>query len=293
MLIAGQMWQRLRDECLGRPCRRLHSGPRGQSQSGRTRQKLQFARKKSSPAFRPSDFSARRLWQGAGQDKRDDARLYVDRFDHAASNPSEKVLRAAFFQSARNASIRFENDRESFLVVLRKRKRDRTAGPNAGGPLLDNAFDVLGIEVASGDDDEILQSSRDETVAAAEKAEIASAQILTAFVPVDRRFKCPRGLLRSLPIAFRYAGAFDPNFTNFVFRTADKRFWMNNLDMSSRPDVSTSDDIDRFKAVARRNIKRLEGLAVDFQYGSQLAAARRGDNERRLGQTVTRKEARP
>ena len=81
----------------------------------------------------------------------------------------------------------------------------------AGGPL-----DVLGIDVAAPDDDEVLEPPRDEQLALAGKAQVARPQEGTAKAPGERPAECLDRGFRLAPIPLGDARPGDPDFADAI-----------------------------------------------------------------------------
>ena len=84
-----------------------------------------------------------------------------------------RSIRAA---SARRRPLDLVDDDQPLLAVRLDGEGRAAAGRSAGWLLLDGPLDVLRVEVAAADDDQVLEPAGDEQLAVVEEAEVAGAQ---------------------------------------------------------------------------------------------------------------------
>ncbi len=158
---------------------------------------------------------------------------------------------------------------QPLLAALVDRERGAAAGAQAGVAALRRELDILRIEVAAPQDDQVLDAAGDEQLAAMEEAEVAGAQErpLAGRQPAAER---RRGLLGTVPVAARYAGAGDPDLPHLA-----------GLDLLGRLRVD-----HRHPLVAERLPRAGEepGIEAPHHRLRQRVAAR--DHERGLGEAV-------
>src|SRR5258706_1919086 len=118
---------------------------------------------------------------------------------------------------------------EPLLRILAHRKGRAATWTKRRMTLLHRIFDILRIDVAPGDNDQIFNPPGDEQLSLVEKTEIACAQVGTAAI---RKLRLKRlcSLFRSVPVATRYARTCNPDLAHLPGSAAQVRLRIDNGD---------------------------------------------------------------
>src|SRR5690348_13112835 len=95
--------------------------------------------------------------------------------------------------------------------------------------LLDRPLDVLRIDVASVNDDQILQPTGDEEVTVDEASQITGAEKGTLAGVGKVRLKCRSRFVGSLPVPFCNVWPRDPHLADLVWPASCQRFRVGDL----------------------------------------------------------------
>ena len=173
-------------------------------------------------------------------------------------------------------------------------QRNRAAPGHTGVRGLGGLLDVLGIHVLAADDDEILQPPDDDDLAAVRPcAQIARAQIGPPSGIRERRLECVVRLLRAFPVARRDRRALHPDFANGPVPDRASAIGVDDDDVGFRLGPAAPDEADAARAWRRSFEAAIrQGRRVNLEHARAVSGGRGRDLQRRLGQAVSRLEAR-
>jgi hypothetical protein len=139
---------------------------------------------------------------------------------------------------AAGRAVQFDRHDDALLAAdLGGEDRIRAVPKPVVRHLVNGGFDVLGVELAAGDDHQILDATGHGQLAVAHDAEIAGPQIGPAPVG-ELRTERRRRLRRSLPIAHRNARPFDPDLAFSAIGAWNAAFRIDDQHVMSVDDVS-------------------------------------------------------
>ena len=180
------------------------------------------------PRFQALQLAAGGARQACGAHQDDRMRVDLMRFHHGLADGGEYGSRIQVAQ--RRAGQAVDND-EPFLRVMLDPEGDGAVGRQGGMAVRDRRLDVLGVEVAPANDDQVLDAAEHEQLAIDQRAQIAGAQERTirGIIRTPRAKRC-RGTVRALPVAAGDGGAGDPDFADIARRQHLPGFRMDDVD---------------------------------------------------------------
>lgn len=95
----------------------------------------------------------------------------------------------------------------------------------------DGRLDILRINVAAVDNDEVFEAARNKQLTMLQKSEVAGPEKRT-FAARQVGLESPRGFLGAIPVTVSHGWARNPNLTNCVRRARDHRFRIDDDDSS-------------------------------------------------------------
>src|ERR1044072_2938264 len=128
----------------------------------------------------------------------------------------------------RRVTLELLHDHQPLSAFHIYRESHAAAAPQISVTLPHRLLDVLRIEIAAADDDQIFQTPGNEQLAVMQEPEISGAQERFARHAGEARAKDVLRLFRPLPVTFRHALARDPDFTNFTRRAWHFSFRVND-----------------------------------------------------------------
>ena len=184
------------------------------------------------------------------------------------------------------------DDDQPLLAAGLDRERRAALEPERGVAPLDGPLDVLGVDVAAPDDDQVLEPAGDEQLAVVEEAEVAGAQERPLAGVGQGAAERPLGRLGAVPVALRDARAGDPDLADPVGGASGPGLGVDDRDHLVVGDPAGADQRPRPRVVGGGEgdpVPR-ERLGPDRpdDGGGRLRAA--GDHQRRLGQAVAGQE---
>jgi hypothetical protein len=183
-----------------------------------------------------------------------------------------------------------ENDGQSFDARFAFDREGRcVAGPQSGVTALGRQLQILRVIIAAAEDDEILESARDEQLTVVEKAEITCSQEL--FIPFAD--PSPEGCLtvfRSVPVAHRNRFAAHPDLSDAPLSTVALR-----LDVDDPHFLAGRWGPRRHETQPISNSRLLDALLLEprarnIERVGPVTPRAPGDEESRFGQTITGEE---
>ncbi|HEX7185403.1 MAG TPA: hypothetical protein VF756_26500 [Thermoanaerobaculia bacterium] len=161
----------------------------------------------------------------------------ADRFDRLG-----RVCVAAAFQLL--------DDHQTLPALNVNRERGTAAWPESRVAALNRQLDILRVEVAPADDNQILQTSGDKQLpATVDKTEVTSAQEWTIPVRKSNAKRC-LGFFGAVPISLRYAFTGDPDLSDAFREQRLPRHGIGDNHSLPHPGAATS---DQGATILRRN----------------------------------------
>ena len=96
---------------------------------------------------------------------------------------------------------------------------------------LNRQLDVLRIVIVSANDDQILETARNDKLSLAHQTQVAGSQKWPVVGIHQSSMKGLRGFLRPTPISFGHAWPGDPDLADFACGTALQRLRIHDLDL--------------------------------------------------------------
>ena len=185
-------------------------------------------------------------------------------------------------------TLNFHGNDQALLPDCLDREGGCRAGAQGRVRLLNGGLDVLGIEVAAPDDDQILDATRHEDLASVNVAQVSRAKKGAVVSAFDACAEGQRGLFRAIPVASGDAGSPDPKFADAAGGAAGAEIGIDNKDVGLwcyLPAAYEGDDIGGIGGRGN-DLVLLEILGAGMQQSRAAAGGSAGDHQRRLGHAV-------
>ncbi|CAM3969054.1 hypothetical protein COSO111634_30210 [Corallococcus soli] len=203
---------RLRSPHVGGPFRRRCVRLRGGRLGSTPRMQLaQAAREERRARGPPLHLAAGRLRQAPWLDEHHRVGHHLVRL----RQPLPDGAQQARWLAIPLARIHLLHHDEPLLAVHLDAERHAAAGPQRGVALLHHGFQVLRIQVAASQDDEVLGAARDVQLPRVQEPQVPGAQE-RPLSRGDARAEDPRGLLRLTPVALGHAGPLHPDLPHLA-----------------------------------------------------------------------------
>jgi hypothetical protein len=177
------------------------------------------------------------------------------------------------------------DDNQLFVAIDFDRKR--SAKIDCFMRLLHGPFDVLRIEIAAANDDDVLGAAGDEQLAAVKGAEVAGPQERPAAVGQSTAEGLPK-LFRVIPVSLGHRGAADPDLADLPVETGFERLWVNDANILIAERATATDERLRVGRIGWGRYKPMlsEGGAIGIELPRPVDMAAAAHHERRFGQAV-------
>ncbi len=153
------------------------------------------------------------------------------------------------------------------LLPLHLHRKGGAAGRREGGVApLHRRLDVLRIEVAAAQDDEVLEACDHEELATGEHPEVAGAQERSGAGIAQERRERRSGLHRPPPVAVRHAGAGDPYLPYPARRAGGQRLGIGDDDLLPEPGPAVTDQGARSAVAGWRRLSAFESGGVELAH---------------------------
>ncbi len=131
------------------------------------------------------------------------------------------------------------DDDEAFLAPDLDREGRAPFGPEGGVGLLDRPLDVLGVDVASPDDDQVLEAAGDDELAVPEEAEVSGAKLAAEKAGVDVSVVAAQGFSTAPEQITQAENALTRGTDAIVLNPVDVNASAPIIDMAKRKGVPT------------------------------------------------------
>ncbi|CAM3290567.1 hypothetical protein COSO111634_10390 [Corallococcus soli] len=184
---------------------------------------LQLTRQEGRAARPSLDLAAGRLGQAAGGDEGERVQPQLMRRGHLLADGARDLLH----RHGLLARVRLVHQHQPLFSLHLHGEGRATPRPHRGAGMLRRQLDVLGVVVATADDDEVLDAAGDEELRALEEALVAGAQEGPVAVG-GARVEVARGVLGAAPVAQGHARALHPHLTHLTGRARDERLRLHH-----------------------------------------------------------------
>ena len=195
----------------------------------------------------------------------------------------------------RRAPSGFGKDDELFFGPVLHREGGAMFPPYLRAGFQHRPFDVMGVMVHSGDDDEILQAAGDMQRAVLQETEIACAQERAGFRAIGKAgFECGVRFFRPPPVAEPDAGAGYPDLADLIGRATAPGFGVDDPQICSGPGHAAAHHRPRraigLAGVGGQHAVVLQRPGIKLRDARVFIVGAGGDKQRGFGHAVSRIE---